>query len=67
MPASYQFSFFFSKFKSYCGISSPECVLKCTAKNCGRWFCNGKGKSKLGSHIILHLVKAKHKEVSLHA
>jgi len=41
-------------------------VIKCSFKSCNRWFCNGRLKDRLGSHIIIHLVKAKHKEISLH-
>jgi len=48
---------------SYCGIHSPSSVVKCM--QCNKWFCNGKGHTT-GSHIVTHLVKARHKEVSLH-
>ena len=48
---------------SYCGVHAPESVVKCNGKDCNKWFCNGKGLSEYGSHIMLHLVKAKHKEV----
>jgi regulator of nonsense transcripts 1 len=34
--------------------------------NCKKWFCNGKGMSEYGSHILLHMVKSKHKEIELH-
>lgn len=51
---------------AYCGIHEPDCVVRCGAKDCGKWFCNGKGLSQYGSHIILHLVKARHKDISLH-
>lgn len=50
----------------YCGIHNPSCVVRCIFPNCRKWFCNGRGNTS-GSHIINHLVKAKHKEVSLHA
>jgi len=30
-----------------------------------RWFCNGRGNTS-GAHIVNHLVRAKHKEVTLH-
>ena len=30
-----------------------------------RWFCNGRGNTS-GSHIVNHLVRSKHKEVTLH-
>lgn len=29
----------------YCGIHEPESVVKCGAKDCNKWFCNGKGLS----------------------
>eukprot|EP01119_Soliformovum_irregulare_P022466 TRINITY_DN7692_c0_g1_i2.p1 TRINITY_DN7692_c0_g1~~TRINITY_DN7692_c0_g1_i2.p1 ORF type:complete len:289 (+),score=29.66 TRINITY_DN7692_c0_g1_i2:20-886(+) len=51
---------------SYCGIHNPSSVVRCISPNCKKWFCNGRGNTS-GSHIINHLVKAKHKEVSLHA
>jgi hypothetical protein len=51
---------------AYCGIHEPECVVKCGAKDCNKWFCNAKDLSQYGSHIILHMVKARHKEISLH-
>jgi regulator of nonsense transcripts 1 len=41
-------------------------VVKCGAKDCNKWFCNGKGLSQYGSHILLHLVKSRHKDISLH-
>lgn len=47
----------------YCGIHSTASVVKCVA--CSRWFCNSRGNTS-GSHIINHLVRAKHKEVMLH-
>ncbi|XP_054714486.1 regulator of nonsense transcripts 1-like [Uloborus diversus] len=47
----------------YCGIHDPSCVVQCNI--CKRWFCNGRGNTS-GSHIINHLVRAKHKEVTLH-
>lgn len=49
---------------SYCGIHNPACVVKCLL--CQRWFCNSRGSTS-GSHIVNHLVRAKHKEVTLHA
>lgn len=48
---------------SYCGVHNPACVVKC--RTCNKWFCNGRGSSS-GSHIISHLVRSKHKRVSLH-
>src|SRR5271156_6502912 len=47
----------------YCGIHSPSSVVKCLT--CNKWFCNSRGGSS-GSHIINHLVRSRHKEVSLH-
>ncbi|XP_072385014.1 regulator of nonsense transcripts 1 [Diabrotica undecimpunctata] len=47
----------------YCGIHEPNCVVMCNL--CKKWFCNGRGNTS-GSHIINHLVRAKHKEVTLH-
>lgn len=47
----------------YCGIHDPGCVVMCNI--CKKWFCNGRGNTS-GSHIINHLVRAKHKEVTLH-
>ena len=42
----------------YCGIHDPGCVVTCNV--CKKWFCNGKGNTS-GSHIVNHLVRAKHK------
>ncbi|XP_022697814.1 regulator of nonsense transcripts 1-like isoform X2 [Varroa jacobsoni] len=47
----------------YCGIHDPACVLQCNI--CKRWFCNGRGSTS-GSHMVNHLVRAKHREVTLH-
>lgn len=33
--------------------------------HCNKWFCNSRGNTS-ASHIVNHLVKAKHKEVILH-
>ena len=30
---------------AYCGIHEPECVVKCGAKDCNKWFCNAKDLS----------------------
>ena len=46
----------------YCECSSPASVVRCS---CGLWFCNG--QSGGASHIVSHLVKSRHKEVSLHS
>ncbi|XP_065201509.1 regulator of nonsense transcripts 1-like [Planococcus citri] len=47
----------------YCAIHDPSCVVMCNI--CKKWFCNGRGNT-CGSHIVNHLVRAKHKEVTLH-
>lgn len=47
----------------YCGIDSASSVVKCNT--CSKWFCNGRGSSS-GAHIISHMIKSRHKEVSLH-
>ena len=47
----------------YCHLSDPACVVQCNI--CKLWFCNGRGNTS-GAHIINHLVRAKHREVSLH-
>ena len=48
---------------TYCTVHDPLCVAKCNS--CSKWFCNG-DKSTIASHIVNHLVKSGHKEVSLH-
>lgn len=48
---------------SYCGIHSPASVVQCLV--CNKWFCNSRGNTS-ASHIVNHLVRAKHKEVTLH-
>lgn len=48
----------------YCAIHDPACVVKCNI--CKKWFCNGRGNTS-GSHIVNHLVRARHKEVTLHS
>ncbi|XP_063933195.1 regulator of nonsense transcripts 1-like [Zophobas morio] len=48
----------------YCGIHNPASVVCCLT--CHKWFCNSRGNTS-ASHIINHLVRAKHKEVILHA
>lgn len=52
---------------SYCGNHNPSTVVKCATENCNRWFCNSYGGNKAGSHIIAHLVKARHKSVMMHS
>ncbi|KAF1815664.1 P-loop containing nucleoside triphosphate hydrolase protein [Eremomyces bilateralis CBS 781.70] len=48
---------------AYCGIHNPSCVVKCLT--CGKWFCSARGNTS-SSHIVNHLVRARHKEVQLH-
>ena len=48
---------------AYCGIHNPEAVVKCLT--CSKWFCSARGNTS-SSHIINHLVRARHKEVQLH-
>jgi regulator of nonsense transcripts 1 len=47
----------------YCGVHDPACVVKCA--QCDKWFCNSRGTTS-GAHIIHHLVRSKHKQVTLH-
>ncbi|KAJ8433105.1 hypothetical protein Cgig2_020601 [Carnegiea gigantea] len=49
----------------YCGVQNPACVVRCNVSSCRKWFCNSRGNTS-GSHIVNHLVRAKHKEVCLH-
>ncbi|KAG0598700.1 hypothetical protein M758_12G094200 [Ceratodon purpureus] len=49
----------------YCGIHNPACIMRCNVPTCRKWFCNSRGNTS-GSHIVNHLVRAKHKEVCLH-
>ncbi|KAK3209935.1 hypothetical protein GRF29_44g1117402 [Pseudopithomyces chartarum] len=48
---------------AYCGIHNAGSVVKCLA--CNKWFCSARGNTS-SSHIINHLVRARHKEVQLH-
>lgn len=48
---------------SYCGIHNESSVVKCLT--CSKWFCSARGNTS-SSHIINHLVRARHKEVQLH-
>ncbi|KAI6781694.1 Regulator of nonsense transcripts-like protein [Emericellopsis cladophorae] len=48
---------------AYCGIHAPSSVVKCLA--CKKWFCSAKGNST-STHIVNHLVRARHREVQLH-
>eukprot|EP00388_Colpodella_angusta_P022269 GDKJ01056892.1.p1 GENE.GDKJ01056892.1~~GDKJ01056892.1.p1 ORF type:complete len:1147 (-),score=287.37 GDKJ01056892.1:371-3811(-) len=47
----------------YCFAQNPECVAKCNI--CNKWFCNGQ-PAGLSSHIVNHLVRSRHMELSLH-
>jgi regulator of nonsense transcripts 1 len=47
----------------YCGIHEPASVVQCNI--CRKWFCNGRGSTS-GAHIVNHLVRSRHKEVTLH-
>lgn len=47
----------------YCAISDASTVVMCNI--CKKWFCNSRGGTS-GSHIVHHLVRAKHREVTLH-
>lgn len=54
---------FWGNSNRYCGIHDPAAVVQCIQTK--KWFCNGRGNTS-GSHIINHLTRAKHREVSLH-
>ena len=47
----------------YCGFHDALSVARCTT--CKKWFCNSRSGTS-GSHIVAHMVKAKHKEITLH-
>lgn len=47
----------------YCTVHNPMCVAKCNT--CFKWFCNSRKYSE-SSHIVNHLAKSGHKQVSLH-
>ncbi|RVX66752.1 Regulator of nonsense transcripts 1 [Exophiala mesophila] len=48
---------------AYCGIHNPSSVVRCLT--CAKWFCSARGNTS-SSHIVNHLVRARHKEVQLH-
>lgn len=50
---------------AYCGLHAPASVAQCL--QCSKWFCNAKTQGSGASHLVSHLVKARHKEVCLHA
>ncbi|GIQ85796.1 hypothetical protein KIPB_007527, partial [Kipferlia bialata] len=47
---------------SYCGLCDPAHLVMCNT--CGRFFCNGRSNTS-GSHIVEHLVRARHHEIKL--
>lgn len=47
----------------YCGIHNTSSVVKCLS--CSKWFCSARGNTS-SSHIVNHLVRARHKEIQLH-
>ncbi|WFC98755.1 ATP-dependent RNA helicase [Malassezia yamatoensis] len=49
---------------AYCGLADVRCCVQCL--HCQKWFCNGRGKTA-GSHIVMHLVRSRHKGVRLHS
>jgi regulator of nonsense transcripts 1 len=53
----------FANLQSYCGIHNTSCVVRCL--QCNKWFCSARGNTS-SSHIVNHLVRARHKEVQLH-
>eukprot|EP00871_Galdieria_phlegrea_P003796 jgi/Galph1/4417/GphlegSOOS_G3063.1 len=48
---------------AYCGLHDPACVVKDVRD--GKWFCNARLGTP-GCHIVMHLVRTRHKEVCLH-
>ncbi|KAA8500020.1 Regulator of nonsense transcripts 1-like [Porphyridium purpureum] len=48
---------------AYCGVHDPMCVAKDLRDN--KWFCNSKVGTP-GSHIVMHLVRQRHREVAMH-
>lgn len=51
---------------AYCGIYNPLSVVRCVHPNCKKWFCNSRQQRDHGSHIIQHLVIARHRRIRLH-
>lgn len=47
----------------YCGVSDPNCIVRCAETS--KWYCNGNTGN--ASHIIQHMVKSGCKEISLHS
>ena len=48
---------------AYCGLADVRSCVQCL--HCSKWFCNGRGKTP-GSHIVMHLVRSRHKGIQLH-
>ena len=48
---------------SYCGCEEAQSSVQCL--ECNKWFCNGTFNTA-GSHIVNHLVRARHRTISLH-
>jgi regulator of nonsense transcripts 1 len=49
---------------AYCGFHDTLSCAMCTT--CNRWFCNGRDNTS-GSHIVTHMVVAKHTSIKLHS
>ncbi|CUI14806.1 UPF1 RNA helicase, putative [Bodo saltans] len=49
---------------AYCGFHDTLSCAMCTV--CNRWFCNGRDNTS-GSHIVTHMVVAKHTAIKLHS
>jgi regulator of nonsense transcripts 1 len=49
---------------AFCGIHNPACVVRCNAT--GKWFCNSRANSLPASCVVYHLIRSKHKAVTLH-
>jgi regulator of nonsense transcripts 1 len=47
----------------YCGVHNEQSTVKCLI--CNKWFCSGRGNTA-SSHVVNHLVRARHKEIQLH-
>lgn len=52
----------------YCGVEDDASAVQC--QTCKQWFCNSRGRTSdaasSGTHIVQHLVRAKHREICLH-
>ena len=49
----------------YCEESDQRFLVKCNVDKCGKWFCNSTIEENSTSHIVFHMIKAKHKEILL--